>query len=77
MHWESIGRRLGAVREPLATFHSDGKAFKDDGKEQEHCIQSKVANQPCSHIYDIRIFVLYLQECDLNFDLEGHLESQT
>ena len=65
--------RLGDVREPLASFHSDGKAFKEDRKEQEHCIQSKIANQPYSHSYDIRISVEnnrpYLQEFDLNFDL--------
>ena len=36
--------RLRDVREHLGAFHSDGKAFKDDGKEQEHCIQSKIAN---------------------------------
>ena len=33
------------------------KHIKDDGKEQEHCIQSKLANQPYSHNYDIRISV--------------------
>ena len=38
--------RLGDVREHLGAFHSDGKAFKDDGKEQKSVssIQSKIAN---------------------------------
>ena len=49
--WETLER--------IWAFHCDGKAFKDDGKEQEqeHCIQSKIANQPYNYSYDISILV--------------------
>ena len=57
--WESMKGQLGDVREHLAAFHSNGKAFKDYGKALKNILSSQ--KKLINLIATTMIFVFFVQ----------------